>query len=222
MEDEHSFTNWVELPEGLPVRFSQLPSLIACALHTNPITQAGANMDIRAELRDMAKRGELPLLNWLTRGPASFPYGQALEDSLILPTALRPVLAARGIGLRLTKTQPKTEAKTSAPDFSVLATRQQLIEAFGSLTGMDASWFANLNDSPNLKAARRVVGQGGRGHIAQPYFCPSQVLQWLLDPKRKKGRRLLTTEAKGRAWRQLEAHFPTVYRQFSIGDIRTD
>ncbi len=102
-------------------------------------------------------------------------------------------------------------------DLSFLATRQQLIEAFGIFTGMDATWFNNLKDTPALRRARKVVGQGGRGHIEQPLFCPLTVMLWLADSKRRKGLRL----GADKAWELLEKNFPKVYNANSVGDPRT-
>lgn len=102
-------------------------------------------------------------------------------------------------------------------DFTMVATRQQLIDAFGTFTGMDKSWFDNLTTSPKLMAARKCKGQGGR-YRAEPLFCPYEVMQWLADPKRKKGRRLSDTKA----WLLLKNHFPKVYNKNSIGDPSTD
>jgi hypothetical protein len=103
-------------------------------------------------------------------------------------------------------------------DFAVLASREQLITAFGSFTGMDAGWFANVKDTPALLAARKVTGQGGRGHIAGPLFSPFEVLQWLINPVRRKGRKL--SEHKG--WELFESHFPRAYAAYSVGDPRPD
>jgi hypothetical protein len=113
------------------------------------------------------------------------------------------------------KTQTKT-AFNDGPDFKMLATRAQLITAFGAFTGMDATWFENLTDTPKLMNARKVIGKGGRGHIAEPFFCPYEVMVWLIDPKRRKG----TPIQPNTAWRMLETHFPTVYNPRSIGDPR--
>ncbi len=113
---------------------------------------------------------------------------------------------------------PEDAPQAAAPertDFAMLATREQLIEAFGPFTGMDANWFANLRDTPALRDARRITGQGGR-NAAAPYFCPFAVMKWLVDGKRKKGRPL--SERKG--WELLEKHFPRVYASRSIGDPR--
>ena len=103
-----------------------------------------------------------------------------------------------------------------ACDFSILATREQLIEAFGRFTGMDASWFKNITDTPVLLAARKVTGQGGRGHIAEPWFCPFEVTQWIADSKRRKGRKVSTEKA----WELLQKNFPKVYIVHQIADPR--
>lgn len=107
---------------------------------------------------------------------------------------------------------------SDVPDISMLATRQQLIDAYGSFTGLNLGWFDNLRDTPALLAARKKRGQGGRGHIIEPLFCPFSVMQWLANPKRKSGCKV----SSDKAWEILEKHFPTVYNVYSVGDTRTD
>ena len=113
---------------------------------------------------------------------------------------------------------PVAPSASDAPmcDLSILATREQLIGAFGRFTGMDASWFKNIKDTPALLAARKVTGQGGRGHIAEPLFCPFEVMQWLADSKRRKGRKLSTEKA----WELLEKNFSKVHSAHSVADPR--
>lgn len=110
------------------------------------------------------------------------------------------------------------QAASDAIDHAILATREHLITAFGSFTGMDAGWFANVKDTPALLAARKVTGQGGRGHIAEPLFSPFEVLQWLINPARRKGRLL----SKHKGWELFESHFPRAYAAYSVGDPRPD
>lgn len=98
-------------------------------------------------------------------------------------------------------------------DCTRLATRQQLVDAFGSTTGMHISWFKNLGDTPKLKSARVIAGRGGKGHIEEPFFDPYLVMLWLLDKKRKKGRPI----SEKTAYRLLESYFPVVYDSVSIG-----
>lgn len=103
-------------------------------------------------------------------------------------------------------------------DFAVVATRQQLIDAFGVRTAMNMSWFNKVEGK--LLAARRHTGQGGRGQAREPYFCPYQVMLWLFSKPRKGSiRRRLEFDT---GWRILEEHFPTVYNQYSVGDTRTE
>lgn len=118
---------------------------------------------------------------------------------------------------------PKDATPSPAPvatdeiAFDMVATRQELIDVFGKFTGMDRTWFDNLNTSPKLKAARKYAGRGGR-HSAEPLFCPYEVMQWLTDPKRKKGKPLSDTTA----WRLLKGSFGKVYNLHSIGDPNAD
>ena len=102
-------------------------------------------------------------------------------------------------------------------DFRLLATRQQLISAFGKFTSMDMEWFKSLKDSPALLESRRVLGQGGRGHV-EPLFCPHAVMLWLIIPKRKKGKDM----TKETGWRMLKAHFPNVHALHADYDPNAD
>jgi len=97
------------------------------------------------------------------------------------------------------------------------ATPEQLIAAFGSFTGMDASWFKKLADSPALLRARRREGQGGR-KLAAPLFDPYEVMRWLIDEKRRKGNSLAALTG----WRRLKACFPASYRRVEALDPTQD
>lgn len=112
---------------------------------------------------------------------------------------------------------PKTApvAQPEAIDFGMLATPEQLINAFGNFTGMRKDWFGNLTDTPRLLAARKVAGTGGKHHTS-PLFCPFEVMQWLIDEKRKKGRKV----SAEKAWQLLQGNFEKVYNTRSAGDPR--
>lgn len=112
---------------------------------------------------------------------------------------------------------PEPEVRQPLEDHSALATRTQLIAAFGVFTGMSMTWFDNLKDTPALLKARKVDGVGARGKTRQPLFCPFEVMLWLIDPKRKKGRRF---HSAGKPWELLEHHFAAVYVKHSMGDPR--
>jgi len=135
------------------------------------------------------------------------------ESGIIDPTrqALAGLPAPDGVA---DESVPVPNSK--APDLTKLATREQLIAAFGSFTGMNMGWFNNQKDTPTLFAACKVTGQGGRGRIAEPLFCPYAVMLWLIDPKRRKGGKL----GAEKAWQLLEDHFPVVYAVHSVGDPR--
>lgn len=127
---------------------------------------------------------------------------------------------------RLPEAEPAQESQAMTPSpapvvadeiaFDMMATRQGLIDAFGRFTGMSTAWFKNMTDS-RLKDARKFVGQGGRNNV-EPLFCPYEVMQWLADPKRKKGKPL----GEATAWRLLKSHFPKVYNLHSMGDPNAD
>jgi hypothetical protein len=132
--------------------------------------------------------------------------------------------AVADLFLQLADSEPEGEqsAVGSASDLQkskadeALVTKYQLIKAFNSSTGMDETWFAHLKDVPGLKAARKEVGQGGRNRIVEPRFSPFEVMQWLISPKRKKGRKL----SDEKAWELLEKYFPDAYARFGIADPR--
>lgn len=151
-----------------------------------------------------------------------FSSGIDLLECVVSVADIAAYVADRGISVSVEA--PEQTAATPAPvvtakpDVTLLATREQLIDAFGAFTGMDATWFGNIKDTPALLAARKVTGQGGRGHIAVPLFCPFEVLQWMIDPARRKGRKL----GQDKGWQLFEGHFPRTYAAFSVGDPRTD
>jgi hypothetical protein len=105
----------------------------------------------------------------------------------------------------------------AGPDYSILATRQDLIDAYGAFTGMDIGWVKNVTDSTKLQKARKVLGAGLKGRRVEPLFCPYEVMEWLIDKKRRKGRPI----ASDKAWEILEKRFFKVYNICSPGDTRT-
>lgn len=120
-----------------------------------------------------------------------------------------------------TETQPQVgsgvKAPGSEPDWHFMATPTELCAAFGAFTGMNKNWFNNLKDTPKLKAARFGPGQGGRNK-REPLFHVYDVLMWLIDVKRRKGK-TMTVET---GWRMLKAHFPRVYEAYELNAPGTD
>lgn len=115
---------------------------------------------------------------------------------------------------------PDFPSATQTPDFKLLATPKQLIDAFGAFTDMKAEWFKSLKDKPALFAARKVAGRGGRETYGfDPLFCPLEVMQWLTDPKRKTGSKRLS---QNKGWQLLKSHFPDVYNKNSAASPLDD
>lgn len=99
-------------------------------------------------------------------------------------------------------------------DFALLATRAELLTAYAAW-GLKKQWFGELNSHLWLKDARRQVGQGQRGHVVEPLFCPYLVMHGLVNNIRGRSR---LTDVKG--WAILERYFPNVYQVKSVGDPR--
>ena len=116
---------------------------------------------------------------------------------------------------------PASAQETAAPapvvaelDYSLLATPAELLDAFGKW-GMGAAWFDDLNSRQWLFDARRRKGQGQRGNVIEPLFCPFAVMNGLIEKVRKANRLKPDT-----AWRTLEHKFPKVYATFEGYDPR--
>lgn len=108
------------------------------------------------------------------------------------------------------------ESVVSSPptlDLRLLATPEQLVEAFGS-RGLKLAWFKDLASRAWLKKARKVIGRGQRGHRTKPLFCPFEVMIGLANQSRKSH---LSIDA---GWRILEKRFPLVYDAKAIADPR--
>ncbi len=125
-------------------------------------------------------------LDWLNE------WGESRKPQLVFSTVSAP------------EPQAATPAPT-APNYAMLATPDQLIAAFGSMSGMDSGWFRSMKDRPALQEAVVIKGVKGR-HGAPPMLDVFKVLQYLLSPKRQ-GRKLLPETG----WRLLKGHFPKVY-----------
>lgn len=107
-------------------------------------------------------------------------------------------------------TEPVVEESVGgSTEWDLLATPEKLIAAFGTFSGMNKEWFNSLGDKPQLQAARRIAGVGGK-HSRAPYFDVFLVMKWLIDPKNKVGSKM--TEPRG--WRILKSQFPKIYEHF--------
>lgn len=102
---------------------------------------------------------------------------------------------------------PKDAVVVNGYDHDELATPDNLIKAFGTYTGMDQSWFKKPEGRFHM--AKKVNGKSGRRPYP-PLFCPYEVMEWLISPKRKKGEKISVQTG----WRQLKKHFSNVYDRY--------
>ena len=102
-------------------------------------------------------------------------------------------------------------------DYSLMATRKQLLDAFEKWGYMRAAWFDDLKSRRWLLHARRIKGRGQRGHVIEPMFCPLAVMNGLIEKGLKNKR--LPPDA---AWRTLEHKFPKVYALYEHCDPRSE
>ena len=232
MEDDE-ITHWLELPAGMGfVPFSELAHLMAKARfpvapedEEFDLAYGGACVNLDEELPKAVAAGLLKVRDPLTHGPHTFPHGFALQSAVVKVSDLRAYLADRGMGVRFASAPLEEPVPTAAlvaeplEDHSSLATRKQLIAAFGTFTEMSMGWFGNLKNTPALLKARKVAVVGARGKTREPLFCPREVMQWLIDPKRKKGRQFHNVDTP---WRLLEKHFPASYEKHSKEDPREE
>lgn len=164
---------------------------VACPTATDLKLKEDAQAEIRAKLNTLDVRLKSGSGSQLPSGPA--PTSDGAQPA----------------------PQPVPVVQPEAIDFGMLATPGQLINTFGNHTGMCKAWFSNLTDTPRLLAARKVTGTGGK-HYTPPLFCPFEVMQWLIDEKRKKGRKV----SPDKAWQLLQSNFEKVYNTRSAGDPR--
>lgn len=179
----------------------------------------GAEAFLKNRMLPAAESGALVVHDPIDGGPVTGRVYRPYDD-WVTPEAVNEWLALGKFTFRWPVAVPEPKAApvvTDEIDFGMVATRKELIDAFGKFTGLSMKWFDNLTDTPKLKAARKFTGLGGRNGT-EPLFCPFEVMQWLVSPKRKKGRPI----EESTAWRMLKSHFPRVHAQYSIGDPGTD
>lgn len=140
--------------------------------------------------------------------PYSRPWGKLTADSLFAMTAEVKAIEAHQQSKNSPAPEPDlpADAAPSGIDYSMLATPERLIEAFGSFTGMNEGWFRNTKDRPDLHEAKAIAGVRGRNG-QPPLFNVFGVMQYLISPSRRQGERL----SERTAWRLLKSNFPKVY-----------
>ena len=209
------------------VQFGDLADLVADALWPDAgpdddrMTYACARINLDSELPRAVDSGALPVKDPLTLGPHTYPFGNALKTARVTVCDLRKFLAGRldvEVSPEPQQTALATDAAKPAPevelDYSLLATPTELLDAFEKW-GLRAAWFAELDSHKWLLEAQRKKGQGQRGNVIQPLFCPFAVINGLIGKVRKANRLQPDT-----AWRTLEHKFPKVHATFESHDPR--
>jgi hypothetical protein len=102
------------------------------------------------------------------------------------------------------------ESQTAKIDFSLLATPDQLITAFGKY-GLNAGLFKNVTNSRWLLNARKVKGVGKKGQEITPMFCPYEVMRGAL----KSSRIIKNNMNERQGWIVLKQSFPKAYEPYA-------
>ena len=191
--------NWsVTSPYASPEEQKQA-RLNACRQEELPAISAA---DFAAWLAAQGETSSVHITAWFKAVGASTQPQAPGAHELALPVDTAPVQ-------NTAKPSPGEEL-----DYSLLATPAELLDAFGKW-GMGVAWFDDLNSRKWLLDARRKKGQGQRGHVIEPLFCPFAVMKGLIGSVRRANRLQPDT-----AWRTLAHKFPKVYAEFSEYDPR--
>ena len=208
-------TIWL-LPNTQYVRFEEIAHLIALALYPESRKLEATEMErlkrfaalenLAPELKHAVDSGALQPKDPLTRGPHSFPIGQALKDALIAVDNLRTYVADRSIEVKEMLIF-ETLARPLAVDPRLAAlnpTDKILItENIGGLSG---SGFATVgNHIMNIQAIMARQAEG--------FFTINEAAQVLADTYpglevKKLKTRIKAAQLKGRALARQSDRFP--------------
>ena len=101
---DKKYKYWLAVVDGQLVQFSELPHMMATALHPEGgMAYGAARINLEDELKLAVRDGLLRVRNPAGLGFHTFPHGDALQRAVLIPdTDLEPFLNARGIELRIT------------------------------------------------------------------------------------------------------------------------
>lgn len=228
MTDKNDALFLVRLPFGQKtIPYEEVPELIAMAKSPGYDGEHEAVMlalDVCHEegpLRAAVQAGEVEVLDKSLHRMTQ-PFNGRLKDTVLTVQALREyVESIKGFLEVEDAPEPQTLPVLTAgalggveTDYSLLATREQLLDAFEKWK-LKPAWFDELDSHKWLLDARRIKGQGQRGNIVEPMFCPFAVMNGLIESVRKNTRLKPDT-----AWRVLEHKFPKVYAKHDGYDLR--
>lgn len=202
-------THWLELPAGTAfVEFSELSHRLALTLHpTAPddrrydLRYGVAEMNFQQELHKAVDTGLLRVLDPLTHGPHSYPFGAALQSAVVKLSELRAFIVDRGIGVRVLPAEPapavmpapEPAAKAEpAPTLDTLSkpavkheppplTTPEIAEAFDGIGGQTAAQLrSKLGDVKNhhwLLPARAAQARAPKPATWWPLKIADSLLQ---------------------------------------------
>ena len=145
--------------------------------------------------------------------PANTPTDASIQDQKVDALKSKLLMLAKQLREIDTANEIDLPAVKALPDWALLATRDALVQAFGAF-GLKREWFSDLSSRRWLHDARKVKGQGQRGRVVEPMFCPFEVMNGMVNNSRSS--KLSATAG----WRLLMHHFPNVYRANEVADPR--
>ena len=199
---EHSLV----VVDGQSVQFSDLPHMMAIAMHPDgEMAYGAARLNLENELTQAVSDGLLTVRNRYGLGIHTFPHGDALQRAVLIPDDLKPFLNARGIELRITPLGNGPDHQTLENTAAAMQeqiqylTTKTIAELFGELPFQTDRWVSNLSAAKWLQTAKR--GQGKQGG-APATWCPLTIARLVYDHTKK-------AKAKQRTLKSLNTRFRT-------------
>ena len=112
MTNEKQYKFSLNIARDELIQFSDLAHRIAITLHPDEdMEYAAARVNLDTELEQAVRDGILKVRNRYGLGHHSFPFGNALQESVLIPDIdLEPFLKQRGIALTISSFQNESEA----------------------------------------------------------------------------------------------------------------
>ena len=132
----------LRLPTGTThVRFDELAHRIADALHPDAgadddrFIYATTRINLEDELKAAVMEGTLPVRDPLTRGPHTFPHGEALNSAVVAVDNLRQFIKGRGLQVVFDGSVAAHQTTLTAPSLPRYLTLDEAAEALCARTG---------------------------------------------------------------------------------------
>ena len=171
--------------DGQSVQFSDLPHMMAIAMHPDgEMAYGAARLNLENELTQAVRDGLLTVRNRYGLGIHTFAYGDALQLAVLIPDDLKPFLNARGIELRITPHGNGPDHQTVENTAAQMQERIQplttkvIAHLFDGLPFKTDRWPSNLSAAKWLKSAKQGVGEQGG---ASATWCPLTIARLVYD-----------------------------------------